>query len=174
MDQELATEPPSPPSAALIIDLQAAADISADAPSQAQLTTWVEGTLPRDLRPAEITIRLVDEAESADLNRRYRGKSGPTNVLSFPFAVPPGFEEPCHLLGDLVICSPLVASEAAAQGRPVQAHWAHLVVHGVLHLLGHDHAEDEGAQTMRHLETAILSELGFENPYEESGSGDDE
>jgi len=113
-----------------------------------------------------LSLRLVDEAESADFNQRYRGKVGPTNVLSFPFDPPPGGRGRCYL-GDLVLCAPLVAREAAEQGKSPEAHWAHLVVHGVLHLLGHDHLDEAEAQAMEALETGILADLGYPPPYED-------
>ena len=116
----------------------------------------------------ELSLRLVDEAESADLNQRYRGKAGPTNVLSFPFEPPPGIKGPRYL-GDLVICVPVVAREAAEQGKAPEAHWAHLVVHGVLHLLGYDHLDEAEAQAMEALETRLLANLGFPPPYADEG-----
>ena len=113
---------------------------------------------------AELSIRIVDEAESADLNHTYRHKSGPTNVLSFPCEVPDGV--PLDLLGDLVICAPVVAREAQAQGKASEAHWAHMVIHGVLHLRGYDHIDTAEAERMEALEIDILSRLGYPNPYE--------
>jgi probable rRNA maturation factor len=103
-----------------------------------------------------VTVRLVDEAESRELNHTYRGKDKPTNVLSFPFEAPPGLELP--LLGDLVICRQVVEAEAVEQGKPLMAHWAHMVVHGSLHLLGYDHIEDEEAEEMEQLERDIMQE----------------
>ena len=108
-------------------------------------------------------MRIVDEAESQQLNFDYREKDKPTNVLSFPFQCPPGIELP--LLGDLVICAQVVAREAAEQQKTVTAHWAHMVVHGCLHLLGFDHINDEDAAEMEAEEIQILQELGFANPY---------
>jgi probable rRNA maturation factor len=113
-----------------------------------------------------LSLRLVDAAESADLNQRYRGKAGPTNVLSFPFEPPPGARGRKYL-GDLAICAPVVVREAVEQGKDLDAHWAHLVVHGVLHLLGYDHLEEPKAQVMEALETRILGDLGFPPPYED-------
>jgi len=112
-----------------------------------------------------VLIRLVDETEGARLNADYRGKNYPTNVLSFPFEVPPGI--PNTHLGDLVICAPVVVGEAVAQGISVEAHWAHLTVHGVLHLLGYDHLEDDEAERMEAEEIRILETLGFPNPYQD-------
>jgi probable rRNA maturation factor len=111
----------------------------------------------------ELVVRIVDEAEMTALNGRYRGKSGPTNVLSFPCELPPGVES--GLIGDVVICAPVVAEEAIRQGKPPEAHWAHLVMHGVLHLQGYDHHHDREARVMEVLETRLLEGLGFSDPY---------
>ncbi len=119
----------------------------------------------------ELSLRLVDEAESADLNQRYRGKAGPTNVLSFPFEPPPGARGRRYL-GDLAICAPVVVREAAEQAKAPEAHWAHLVVHGVLHLLGYDHLDEAMALVMETLETRILGDLGFPPPYEDVRADD--
>lgn len=112
----------------------------------------------------ELTIRIVGETEAAHLNQRWRGKEGPTNVLSFPAAglenIAPG------LLGDVIVCAPVVEREAEQQRKTLQAHWAHMVVHGTLHLLGHDHQNESQAGIMEALEVDILGELGFPNPYE--------
>jgi probable rRNA maturation factor len=113
--------------------------------------------------PAEILVRIVDEGESAELNGAYRHKQGPTNVLSFPFEVPPGV--PNEFLGDLVICAGVVEREAREQGKPAEAHWAHMVVHGLLHLRGYDHVEDADAAEMEAAEVDILARLGFSDPY---------
>jgi probable rRNA maturation factor len=132
-------------------------------PDDGTLGRWAAAAL-QDRREAELTLRLVDEPESRALNKRYRGKSAPTNVLSFPSELPAELEIP--LLGDIVICAPLVAEEASSQGKPAEAHWAHLVIHGVLHLLGHDHQEEAEAGKMEALEIELLASLGFPNPYE--------
>lgn len=134
-------------------------------PAEAQITRWVEAALTGRRAEAELTVRIVDEAEIAALNEHYRGKPGPTNVLSFPFEAPPGIELP--LLGDIIICSQVVAREAEAQHKPLAAHWAHMVVHGCLHLLGYDHIDPEEAGIMEGLEIQVLSDLGYGNPYEE-------
>ncbi len=162
----------------MILDLQIACD-AADLPGDDVLERWVAAAL-RDGRghadadadsdsdsdsDSELTIRIVDIDEGAALNQRYRGRPGPTNVLSFPFEPPPGIDEPWPLLGDLVICAPVVAREAAEQRKTVEAHFAHLVVHGVLHLLGHDHQDPAEAETMEALETVILLGLGYPPPY---------
>lgn len=130
------------------------------APSIAQ---WARAALTGSGRgSAEVTVRLVDEAESARLNSRYRGKRGPTNVLSFSYE--PGRGVP-GLSGDLVICAPVVAREAVEQGKSRRAHWAHMVVHGIMHLRGYDHIRETDAEVMETLETRVLKRLGFPNPY---------
>jgi probable rRNA maturation factor len=111
-----------------------------------------------------LTIRVVSGRESARLNSTYRGKAGPTNVLSFPFQAPP--QAARDTLGDLAICAPVVAREARAQGKSPRAHWAHMVVHGVLHLLGHDHIKVRQARVMEALEQRILADLGYADPYD--------
>jgi probable rRNA maturation factor len=111
----------------------------------------------------ELLIRIVGEDESGKLNRRFRGVNRPTNVLAFPLDLPIGL--PYRHLGDLVICAPVVRREARAQGKPEQAHWAHMVVHGVSHLLGYDHGDEAGAQVMEQREIRLLAQMGFANPY---------
>jgi len=135
-------------------------------PVEAEFSRWAEAVLEGRREHAELTIRVVGEAESAELNGRYRRRHGATNVLSFPFEPLPGLS-PTDLLGDLVICAPLVAREATEQGKEARAHWAHLVVHGVLHLLGYDHQSEEDAAEMEAAETCMLGELGFPPPYED-------
>lgn len=158
----------------LIVDRQIACE-APDIPAAAPMETWVRAAVVAGAATcpacAEVTIRIVDETEGAALNEHYRGRAGPTNVLSFPFELPPGLDvdaltEMPALLGDLVICAPVVRREAADQDKAATAHWAHLVVHGVLHLLGHDHIEPAEATRMETLETAILRGLGFPPPYE--------
>ncbi len=136
---------------------------SAGVPDAASLSRWAEAALAGRRAEAELSIRIVGEAESAALNDTYRHKAGPTNVLSFPAELPAGV--PVAALGDLVICAPVVAREAAAQGKLPEAHWAHMVVHGCLHLLGYDHMDDAQAAEMEPLETRILAALGFQDPY---------
>jgi probable rRNA maturation factor len=114
-------------------------------------------------KPAELAIRIVDADEGRALNRDYRGKDYATNVLSFPAELPPGVQLP--LLGDLAICAPVVQREALEQGKREKDHWAHLTVHGVLHLLGYDHLADDEAETMEALERRILAGLSIANPY---------
>ena len=142
-------------------------------PHARTLSRWAEvaySQSPPRRRPigAAVTIRIVGAAESRRLNRTWRGKDKPTNVLSFPAAplpVPRGHAQETPELGDLAICAPIVAREARAQGKPAQAHWAHMVVHGVLHLLGYDHEIDRDAAQMEAREVKILAQLGYANPY---------
>lgn len=148
----------------LTLDVQRACD-APGTPSTDSLTAWATAALSGHRDQAEMTIRIVDEAEGAELNLTYRGKSGPTNVLSFPFEAPPGIDG-LELMGDLVVCAPVVEREAVQQGKALAAHWAHMVVHGTLHLLGYDHLTDGQAAQMEALETDILLRLGFSAPYE--------
>ncbi|AUM12105.1 rRNA maturation RNase YbeY [Ketobacter alkanivorans] len=152
----------------LDLDLQIACE-SPNLPTEAEFTRWVAKALnaakyaaPADM-PTELTLRIVDTAESQELNSTYRSKDKPTNVLSFPFDGPDDI--PLALLGDLVVCAPVVAQEAAQQNKPITAHWAHMVIHGSLHLLGYDHIQEQDAQQMEALEVQILAELGFADPY---------
>jgi probable rRNA maturation factor len=143
------------------LDLQLAGDWD-DLPERREFERWVAAAL-RDRQQAELTVRIVGREESRDLNSRYRGKDCATNVLSFPAGLPEGIDLP--LLGDIVVCAPLVADEAAQQGKSLSDHWAHLVVHGVLHLLGYDHVEEAEALEMEALETVVLAGLGIDDPY---------
>lgn len=145
----------------LTIDCQWATDASG-LPAEADLATWARCAF-LGTGEAEVTLRLVDEAESAELNGRYRNKDRPTNVLSFPFEAPPGI--PLNLLGDLVICAGVVAAEARAQQKSPTAHWAHMVIHGMLHLQGYDHVDPDEADIMEGLEIRLLATLGFPDPY---------
>lgn len=145
------------------VDLQVATQNTDNLPSEAQFIAWFEQAVQSFQEQAEVTIRIVDEFESQSLNRDYRGKDKPTNVLSFPFEAPPGVE--LDLLGDLVICRQVVEHEAEEQNKALLAHWAHMVVHGTLHLLGYDHIDDEEAEEMESLEISIMNALGFDNPY---------
>ncbi|MCC9000925.1 MAG: rRNA maturation RNase YbeY [Candidatus Contendobacter sp.] len=147
----------------LELDLQIALDMPG-LPAESDFRRWAEAALAgADYRKdAELTIRIVNEVESAALNESYRHKQGPTNVLSFPAEAPPEVES--TLLGDIVICAPVLLREAIAQGKPPAAHWAHLVAHGVLHLLGYDHDEAQ-AEAMESLEIRILAGLGYSDPY---------
>lgn len=145
----------------LELDIQRATDITPQ-PDDARLLHWASLAL-REQPGSELTIRLVDADESQALNHAYRGKEAPTNVLSFPAELPPELDIP--LLGDLVICVPVVAREAADQGKAVEHHWAHMVIHGCLHLLGYDHIDDHDADIMENLERQLLAELGIPDPY---------
>ncbi|MDG1097600.1 MAG: rRNA maturation RNase YbeY [Methylophilaceae bacterium] len=125
-------------------------------PTKAQFRKWAKAALRVD---TEVTIRIVDEAEGRTLNLAYRGKDYATNVLTFPLT-----EEP-HLMGDIIICAPVVAAEANTQQKSIEAHYAHLTVHGVLHLHGYDHEIDEQAALMESIEVTTLINLGYPNPY---------
>lgn len=131
---------------------------AADIPSASQFKRWVRAALRVE---TSLAIRVVDEEEGRQLNASYRGKDYPTNVLTFPLT-----EEPL-LMGDIVICAPVVAREAREQGKALLAHYAHMTVHGVLHLHGYDHEIDAQADLMEAMEIAILHKLGFANPYAE-------
>ena len=147
----------------MIIDLQIACEQESGLPTAEQIEQWATAAVQPQSDEVEMTVRIVDEAESHALNLNYRGKDRPTNVLSFPFECPDEVELP--LLGDLVICRQVVEREAQEQDKPLMAHWAHMVVHGRLHLLGYYQIEDEEAEEMESLETQIMMELGFADPY---------
>jgi probable rRNA maturation factor len=144
------------------LDLQIASEFS-PLPSEADFLFWAETALSALKPDAELTIRIADEAESQQLNHEYRGKNKPTNVLSFPFDAPPGIELP--LIGDLVICPQVVATEAQEQEKTLRDHFAHMVVHGCLHLLGFDHIEPSDAAEMETLEKKLLADIGIDDPY---------
>ena len=138
---------------------------SAGVPGRKEIARWALGALAADVR-GEVTVRIVDEGESAGLNTRYRGKKGPTNVLSFAAQAPEAARGRELLpFGDLVICAEVVEREAREQGKALAAHWAHMVVHGALHLQGYDHETKRDAHIMEARETALLTELGFSDPY---------
>ncbi|HHF3391212.1 metal-binding heat shock protein [Haemophilus influenzae] len=147
----------------VLVDLQIATENIEGLPTEEQIVQWATGAVQPEGNEVEMTVRIVDEAESQELNLTYRGKDRPTNVLSFPFECPDEVELP--LLGDLVICRQVVEREASEQEKPLMAHWAHMVVHGSLHLLGYDHIEDDEAEEMESLETQIMQGLGFADPY---------
>jgi probable rRNA maturation factor len=151
----------------LQLDVQIAVENENDLPTEEQLTQWVIAALitRTEHEEPELTIRIVDAAESQELNHEYRGKDKPTNVLSFPFEAPA--HVPIPLLGDLVICKQVVEREALEQGKTLTAHWAHMTVHGCLHLLGYDHIEDDEAEEMEGIERVIMADLGFEDPYKD-------
>ncbi|HHF1961576.1 TPA: rRNA maturation RNase YbeY [Haemophilus influenzae] len=147
----------------ILVDLQIATENIEGLPTEEQIVQWATAAVQPEDNEVEMTVRIVDEAESHELNLTYRGKDRPTNVLSFPFECPDEVELP--LLGDLVICRQVVEREAVEQDKPLMAHWAHMVVHGSLHLLGYDHIEDDEAEEMESLETQIMQGLGFDDPY---------
>ncbi|HPE59437.1 MAG: rRNA maturation RNase YbeY [Thiothrix sp.] len=152
----------------LLVDIQNPAGFE-DIPLPAEFIAWARAACPLE-EALEVVIRIVDDTESHTLNHTYRGRDAPTNVLSFPFGapeLPPGLmlDEP-RLLGDLVLCHPVIRREAREQGKPPAQHWAHMVVHGLLHLQGYDHIEAHEAIRMENRETEILQRLGFPGPYE--------
>jgi len=132
-------------------------------PAEERLQQWAQTVLELNAADAEVVIRIVDEEESRRLNDRYRGRDKPTNVLSFPFDAPPGV--PVNHIGDLVVCAPVVCTEARLQGKPLEHHWAHMIVHGILHLQGHDHAATEDADRMESLERELLRGMDIPDPY---------
>lgn len=132
-------------------------------PHPAQFREWIGNTLDAEHDNVELTIRIVDIEEMTELNETYRKKQGPTNVLSFPAQIDPNFD--VSLLGDIIICAPVVQQEAADADIDLIAHWAHMVVHGTLHLLGYDHINPDDADVMESIETKILTELGYPAPY---------
>jgi probable rRNA maturation factor len=140
--------------------------VRAWSPRRADLVRWAGAALGRQASGAELGVRMVSSAESRQLNARYRGRNQPTNVLSFPPpAMPPGAHHGARALGDLVICPRVLRGEARAQAKPLKAHWAHLIVHGTLHLIGYDHQRAADARRMERREIAVLRRLGFANPY---------
>lgn len=147
-----------------VLDLQIAVNSVTDLPTREQIIEWLTVILLPFQSKAELTIRIVDEEESRALNKTYRNKDRPTNVLSFPFDTPVDLSIP--LLGDLILCKTIVEKEAVAQNKDLLSHWAHMIVHGVLHLLGYDHITNHQAEKMETLEIQIMNRLGFEDPYQ--------
>lgn len=154
----------------LDIELQDACPVAGERPDVAMISQWLAPLASRLGAPSALTVRLVDSAESHQLNSTYRGKDKPTNVLSFPFEAPEGVPLEEDYLGDLVICVPVVLQEATEQGKPALHHWAHMVLHGTLHLLGYDHISDHDAEEMEQLERDLLFQLGIPDPYIINGS----
>ncbi|MEN9502364.1 MAG: rRNA maturation RNase YbeY [Pseudomonadota bacterium] len=150
----------------LLIDIQNPESYTT-IPAESDLSHWAQAAWQGE-GEAGVVLRIVNDAESQTLNRDYRGKDYPTNVLSFPYDAPliPLEEGETDYLGDLVVCLPVMEREAAEQGKTTTQHWAHLLVHGLLHLQGYDHITDAEAEEMETLETQILGELGFPNPYQ--------
>ncbi len=132
-------------------------------PAAVSFRRWAQAALETRIKRADLALRIVDEREGRALNRHYRGKDYATNVLSFPADLPEGVNLP--ILGDIVLCAPVVASEAREQGKSLNAHYAHLTIHGILHLLGFDHENPIEADAMEALERQILASLGIDDPY---------
>jgi probable rRNA maturation factor len=149
----------------LQLDVQLAVENENNLPTEEQFSLWATAALVNrtEYEEPEMTIRIVDEEESQELNHEYRGKDKPTNVLSFPFEAPA--HVPIPLLGDLIVCKQVVEREAIEQGKTLTSHWAHMIIHGCLHLLGYDHIEDQEAEEMEGIERVLMAEQGFENPY---------
>jgi len=154
------------------VDVQMAVDGAQEqrVPDSEHIQTWANAVVQHagiKSAAAQMTVRVVERNEITQLNEQYRQKTGSTNVLSFPFETMPGM--PVELqeseLGDVVVCAEVVETEALEQGKSLDAHWAHMIVHGTLHLLGYDHLQDSEAEEMESLETKVLAELGYANPY---------
>ena len=146
----------------LQVDIQC--ECAEPVPDEDDIRRWIEAALDdRRGEDTEVSVRLVDIEEMTDLNQTWRSKTGPTNVLSFPSDLPPELQLP--LLGDIVICAPVVRREAREQHKALEAHWAHMTVHGTLHLLGYDHEDEQEAAAMEALETDILARLNYPCPY---------
>jgi len=150
-----------------VLDIQIVSQ-SKQLPDQEQFQYWVDAVLKDDSQDSEFVIRIVDEAEMIQFNGQYRDKKGSTNILSFPFEVPEGIDS--NLLGDILVCAPVVEKEAKQQHKELDNHWAHMIVHGVLHLLGYDHVGDQDAEEMEALEIKILKKIKIRNPYEENNN----
>jgi probable rRNA maturation factor len=146
----------------LIVDIQMAS-ASEEAPDPQSIERWIGAAIGDQRESTELSIRIVDAEEGQALNEQFRGSTGATNVLSFPFENES--PEPLPLIGDIVICAPVVAKEAREQNKALNAHWAHMIIHGVLHLLGYDHQNENEANLMESLETEIMQGLGFPPPY---------
>jgi probable rRNA maturation factor len=138
---------------------------SPELPNEQQIQLWIDTVLVEMQQDTEIVVRIVDETESAVLNEQYRHKQGATNILSFPVEIPDSVTLEVNLLGDLVVCAPVLAKEAQQQDKKLHDHWAHIIIHGVLHLLGHDHLDDAQAEEMESKEITLLQQLNIPNPY---------
>lgn len=146
-----------------LVDIQIAS-AATQMPSSSLFLHWVNTALADTQQTScEVVIRIVDEPEMTELNQTYRHKTGATNILSFPFEAPAGVE--LNLLGDLVACAPVIEREAQQQGKLLEHHWAHIITHGLLHLLGYDHEQETDAESMETLEINILKKLDIDNPY---------
>lgn len=135
-------------------------------PKLSLLRTWAKKALEKQIKAGELTIRIVDTEEMSELNTHYRQKQGPTNVLSFPLDMPHGGRSKLRLLGDIVICAAVVDREAHEQQKTLEAHWAHMIIHGIFHLLGFNHETEDEALEMESLETELMQQLGFTDPYQ--------
>ncbi|MDH5323902.1 MAG: rRNA maturation RNase YbeY [Gammaproteobacteria bacterium] len=172
MNTNQKTEEPPQPLPCVELDFQVAStEYASIGPDQKTLERWIvaaAAAVPekKSNDHIQLTVRVVDESEMTQLNQTYRNKTGSTNVLSFPAELPEDL--PLPLLGDVLVCAPVVRREALEQHKSLEQHWAHMIVHGVLHLMGYDHISDEEAETMEALEVAILAKLDFPNPYTES------
>jgi probable rRNA maturation factor len=158
----------------MVVPMQAELEIrrattSLNTPDDNQFQLWINAIDVRQDKSFALSIRIVEEPEARQFNREYRNRDYATNILSFPVELPEGLpvEVRQSLLGDLLICAPVVAREAREQKRPEADHWAHLTVHGILHLLGYDHEQDEAAIVMESLEIKILNKLGISDPYQD-------
>ena len=147
------------------IIVQVATSSNTYSPKKKLIRQWAINALQAITQPTEVTLRIVDLDEMTLLNEGYRRKKGPTNVLSFPFNMPDGVDMDTPILGDVIICAPIVNQEAIDQQKAANAHWAHMVIHGVLHLQGYDHETEEEATLMESLEINLLKTQGFPNPY---------
>ena len=150
-----------------ILDIQYAID-SDNLPTQDDMQRWLDITLSGYSQTFSICVRIVDAEESQSLNSQYRGKDSPTNVLSFSFETPEYIEQEVEILGDLVVCASVVETEAKQQNKQLFEHWAHMIIHGTLHLLGFDHIKEDDAQEMEQLEKDLLFQLNISDPYNDN------
>lgn len=134
--------------------------------SDENINKWAELALKTERKQAELTLRFVDKEEMTQLNHAYRQKNKPTNVLAFPANLPRDIASEYPLIGDVIICPAVLGQESQSLNKPINEHWAHIIIHGVLHLLGHDHIEEQDAVEMQAIEIKLLAKLGFENPYQ--------
>ncbi len=148
----------------IVVEIQYATEFT-ELPTKQQFRKWIGAALSDHRDQAELTIRIVDENEGAMLNQQWRKLHGPTNVLSFPYEDTEDKYAP-GMLGDIVICAPLIAREALEQGKSLESHWAHMVIHGTLHLLGYDHIKPDELEQMENLEIKLLERLGYDDPYQ--------
>lgn len=146
------------------VDIQTNSE-SKQLPSKVHFQRWIDAVLNDVTQDSEVVIRIIDEEEMVQFNEQYRKKTDSTNILSFPFETPDNIDS--HLLGDLLVCAPVVEKESKQQNKKLKHHWAHLIVHGTLHLLGYDHIDDVEAEEMETLEIKILKTIKIDNPYQE-------